>query len=156
MVILVYKISEGTIIKISSNKIKINFLFNSEHTGNFEANKNEKMKDICEKISEEIKVPFDYLIFIYKNENIDFDKTFEDIDNNYDQQCQGITILVYLKENSKITVEFIFKNNSNNSERKIKRISKFEKIKKACQQYAEENNLPFNNSVTENCLFVVK
>lgn len=149
MIILVYNISEGTIIHNPSNKIKINFLFNSEQIGNFEANKNEKMKDICEKISTNIKVPFDYLIFIYNSDKIDYEKTFEDIANNYDKQCQGITILVYLKEIATITVEFILKNNiSSNSQRsKTEQFSKFENIKIACMKYAKSNNLPFNNLI---------
>ena len=110
MVILVYKICERSFIQIPSNKIKINFLFNSEKIGNFEADKNEKMKDICQKISTIINIPSNYLIFLYNSVKIDFDKTFEDIASNYDKQSQGITILVYPYENQTITVEFIFNN----------------------------------------------
>ena len=47
------------------------------------------MKEICEKISKQINLLIDSLAFIYKNEEIDFNKKFEDIATIYDQKFQG-------------------------------------------------------------------
>ena len=61
---------------------------------NIQCNKNEKMKDICIKLSNKINLNINSLIFLYGGNQLNLDKTFNEITKE-----NKINILVYKNEN---------------------------------------------------------
>ena len=59
-----------------------------------QCNKNQKMKDICNKLSTKINININSLIFLYGGNILNFDKTFNEITKE-----NKIKVLVYEEEN---------------------------------------------------------
>ena len=59
-----------------------------------QCNKNQKMKDICNKLSTKININLNSLIFLYGGNILNFDKTFNEISKE-----NKISILVFEEEN---------------------------------------------------------
>ena len=85
---------------------------------NIQCNKNEKMKDICIKLSNKINLNINSLIFLYGGNQLNLDKTFNEITKE-----NKINILVYKNEicikcgrilNNKIIDDIILLNNNIN------------------------------------------
>ena len=68
--------------------------------------KEEKMKNICFQFASQNGYEFDETIFKYSGQEIDMNKSFNELANSYDSQCNGMTILVYKKHPLKVNFKY--------------------------------------------------
>ena len=76
---------------------KVIFIFNGLET-NIQCSKEDKMKDICNKLASKIQFNIDDLYFIYEANQIDFEKTFNQQANSIDKKRNEMSIFVGEKE----------------------------------------------------------
>ena len=138
MNIVAYNIVLNTSVKKDSGDIMIIFSVFSKSIIKKECKRNEKMKNICFQFACENGGEFDSFTFKYLGKEIDFNKTFDQLANSYDIQCNGMTILVYKKH--LLMVNFIHELDSYPMES-----YKEEKIKDIFSKYTLEKGLNRNN-----------
>ena len=128
-------------IKISDpNTINIIFLYESETIIKKKCKKQDKVRDICYEFAKEIDInDFASIVFLYGGMELNLDKTFFQLANEYDKSCNGMTILVY-KKPKPLIVNFLYDNKLD----KIK-CSKKDQIYSICYYYALKNKLNFEN-----------
>ena len=132
MNILVYDIDTP-----DKNTINIIFLYESENIVKKTCKKKDKVRDICMTFAQEIGIDFTTIIFMYGGMELNLDRTFIELANEYDKSCNGMTILAY-KKTKPLIVNFLYKNKSD----KIK-CSKNDKLYNICIFYALKNKLQF-------------
>ena len=102
-------------IEISSppadpNVINIIIIFESTETEIIKENRDKLMRDIFKPFADKKKLNLNSLLFKYGDKKIDLNKKFDDIANNLDKQCLGMTILVYKR--TPLSVIFLYNNKS--------------------------------------------
>ena len=128
-------------IKITDpHTINIIFLYESEKIVKKKCKRQDKVRDICYEFAKEIGInDFTSVVFMYGGMELNLDKTFFQLANEYDKSCNGMTILVYKKQKLLI-VNFLYDNKLD----KIK-CSKKDQIYSICYYYALKNKLNFEN-----------
>ena len=76
---------------------KVVFIFNGKEIA-IQCEKEDKMKDICNKFSIKIDININSLLFIYGGSKINYELTFKQQANSMDNNINEIKILVYQKE----------------------------------------------------------
>ena len=121
---------------------------------NIQCNKNEKMKDICIKLSNKINLNINSLIFLYGGNQLNLDKTFNEITKE-----NKINILVYKNENemcikcgrilnNKIIDDIILLNNNIN----YTLIGLKSQIENIMNEYYENPTKEFEKLIEDFCL----
>ena len=103
---MAYNISIYESAKVDSNFINIIFSVLSKSTIKMKFRKEKKMKNICFQFASQNGYEFDGTIFKYSGQEIDMNKSFNELANSYDSQCNGMTILVYKKHPLKVNFKY--------------------------------------------------
>ena len=137
MNIVAYNMGIYESVRVDTNYITIIFSVLSKSIIKMQFKKEEKMKNICFQFASQNGYEFEGTIFKYSGQEIDINKTFDEIANSYDRQCNGMTILVYKKHPLKVN----FKHGEEPYEIQS---YKEDKVKDVFLKYTSEKNLILN------------
>ena len=141
--ILVYKINKS-LIQQSIQPNFINIIFRKEWDRNIDIvikkiKREATLKNVCEKYTSEIGCNLNSIIFKYDGNEIDINKKFDDIANDYDKDCFGMTI--FISKINNLTVNFLFKD----FEPFSMKCNKEDKMQDIFYEYAKLKALDLNN-----------
>ena len=96
---------------MSKNIVKFTF---ADKEINMQCSNEEKMKDIIKRLSNEIKEDINLFQFLYEGNQINLNKSYNELVNLKDKKDGNMNILLYKKENN-----IIINNNSNEKKQNI-------------------------------------
>ena len=141
-------IKQTTIANNDQNQISIILKINSIDTVNLKGKREDKIKDIINKHSFKLGTNFNYCYFIYEDNEIDLNKTFNEIAKDRDKTLGKITFKV---DTNSLRVYFI-----NEKGEKIQiNCDKKDKIKNVCNNYCKRVNKNIKNLSFEYGIFPV-
>ena len=86
--------------------IEITFIYQTQNH-KFNYPNNGKMENICKKLGQKLKLNYNDLLFIYNSKILETDKSFKDVANIFDKECNKMNILVVEKKKKEIRKEQI-------------------------------------------------